>query len=217
MVISKKKCMLADLKASPSKLKSTKCTSCQRPSTTYGKYWGHGTYVLTRANFNKYLQEQKLYTRNNEVETLIVGVYVDDLIIIDTSVEDIKEFNQQMMKEFAMTDLGLLTYYLGIEVDQRKNCIMLKQSTMLRRCCISLRWQSATWPSILSKQSYNLGKMLKKAWWIPLSIAVSSEVWGTWLILVWTFHMLFEWLVGTGWSIKEGEVLKNWSILPIVT
>ena len=50
-------------------------------------------------------------------------MYVDDLIV---TVEGEKEFKQQMMKEFKMTDLGLLMYYLGIEVDLRKEGIMLK-------------------------------------------------------------------------------------------
>ena len=50
------------------------------------------------------------------------------MIVARTREEGIKEFKQQMMKEFEMTDLGLLTYYFGIEVDQRKDCIMLKKS-----------------------------------------------------------------------------------------
>ena len=81
----------------------------------------------------KCLQEQAIYTRNNETETLIVRVYVDDMIVTRTSVEGVKEFKQQMMKEFEMTDLRLFTYYLGIEVDQRKDCIMLKKSTYAKK------------------------------------------------------------------------------------
>ena len=42
----------------------------------------------------KCLQEQVVYTRNNGAETLIVGVYVDDLIVTGTSVEGVKEFKQ---------------------------------------------------------------------------------------------------------------------------
>ena len=45
---------------------------------------------LKSLNFMKCSQEQVVYTRNNGAETLIVGVYVDDLIITDTSVESIK-------------------------------------------------------------------------------------------------------------------------------
>ena len=37
------------------------------------------------------------------------------------------------MKEFEMIDLGLPTYYLGIEVDQRKACIMVKQSDYAKK------------------------------------------------------------------------------------
>ena len=57
-----------------------------------------------------------MYTRNNGVEALIFYVYVDDLIVTSTSVEGVKEFKQQMMKEFEMTDLDILTCYLDIEV-----------------------------------------------------------------------------------------------------
>ena len=74
-----------------------------------------------------------MYTRNNETETLIVGVYIDDLIVTSTTVEGIKEFKQQMMKEFEMTDLELLKYYLDIEVDQRKDCITRKQSAYSKK------------------------------------------------------------------------------------
>ena len=67
-----------------------------------------------------------MYTRNNGAETLMVGMYVDDMIVTGTILDGVKEFKQKMMKEFFMTDLGLLTYYLCIEVDQKKYCIMLK-------------------------------------------------------------------------------------------
>ena len=48
----------------------------------------------------------------------MVGVYVEDLVIISASCEDIKEFKMEMADAFRMSDLGLLRYYLGIEVRQ---------------------------------------------------------------------------------------------------
>ena len=39
----------------------------------------------------------------------------------------ILEFKEEMSKVFEMSDLGLLTYYLGIEVLQHKDGITLKQ------------------------------------------------------------------------------------------
>jgi hypothetical protein len=45
-----------------------------------------------------------------------VGVYIDDLVITRTSTKEIIEFKGQMQQMFEMSDLGLLSYYLGIEV-----------------------------------------------------------------------------------------------------
>ena len=88
---------------------------------------------LKSLNFMKCIQDQAVYTRNDGAEILIADVYVDDLIITGISVEGVKEFKQQMIKEFEMNDLELLTYYLGIEVDQSKDCIMLKQSAYAKK------------------------------------------------------------------------------------
>lgn len=38
-----------------------------------------------------------------------------------------------MMSEFDMSDLGLLSYYLGIEVEQQKGLILLKQSAYAKK------------------------------------------------------------------------------------
>ncbi|KAG6532540.1 hypothetical protein ZIOFF_006386 [Zingiber officinale] len=47
--------------------------------------------------------------------------------------ENINKFKQQMMAEFDMSDLGLLSYYLGIEVEQQKNRILLRQSAYAKK------------------------------------------------------------------------------------
>ena len=47
---------------------------------------------------------------------MIVGLYVDDLIISGTNDDDITAFKEQMHTLFDMSDLGLLSYYLWIEV-----------------------------------------------------------------------------------------------------
>ena len=41
---------------------------------------------------------------------------VDDLIVTDARVEDIDSFKCEMVAHFRMSDLGALSYYLGIEV-----------------------------------------------------------------------------------------------------
>jgi hypothetical protein len=47
---------------------------------------------------------------------LVVGVYVDDLIITGSDCNNIRSFKEEMVVAFKMSNLGLLHYYLGIEV-----------------------------------------------------------------------------------------------------
>lgn len=68
-----------------------------------------------------------MYRRGDAHSYLLVGVYVDDLIITGTNPAQILEFKDQMQKLFKMTDLGLLSYYLGIEVIQTEGVITLCQ------------------------------------------------------------------------------------------
>ncbi|KAK0607717.1 hypothetical protein LWI29_019074 [Acer saccharum] len=63
--------------------------------------------------------EPTLYVklRGND-EILIVCLYVDDLIYTSNSAALIAEFKNFMIDEFEMTDLGLMNYFLGLEVKQ---------------------------------------------------------------------------------------------------
>ena len=47
---------------------------------------------------------------------LVAGMYVDDLIITGERTENINGFKREMAAHFLMSDLGTLSYYLGIEV-----------------------------------------------------------------------------------------------------
>ena len=55
-------------------------------------------------------------------------MYVDDLIITSARTEDINSFKREMVARFRMSDLGALSYYLGIEVRQGKEALTLSQS-----------------------------------------------------------------------------------------
>jgi len=49
-------------------------------------------------------------------EDLVIDVYVDDLIVTGARTKDINSFKREMAAHFQMSDLGALSYYLGIEV-----------------------------------------------------------------------------------------------------
>ncbi|XP_014524000.1 uncharacterized protein LOC106780253 [Vigna radiata var. radiata] len=61
-------------------------------------------------------------------EKLIVCLYVDDLLIIGSSKEKILDFKIQMLKEFEMSDLGRLSYFLGIDFTKIDDGIVMHQS-----------------------------------------------------------------------------------------
>ncbi|GJX94674.1 ribonuclease H-like domain, reverse transcriptase, RNA-dependent DNA polymerase [Tanacetum coccineum] len=84
--------------------------------------------TLKSLDFKKCALEQAIYTKASKDSLLLVGVYVDDLIITGTPKKEIDKFKAQMEEKFEMSDLGLLAYYLGIEVTQNNGDILIKQT-----------------------------------------------------------------------------------------
>ena len=58
--------------------------------------------------FTRCATEHALYTQRRWKEELIVGVYVDDLIVPGARAEDIDGFKRGMAARFKMSDLGAL-------------------------------------------------------------------------------------------------------------
>jgi hypothetical protein len=57
-----------------------------------------------------------VYRRGSGRDVLLVGVYVNDLIITGADEQKVEVFKAQMKKTFDVSDLGLLSFYLGVEV-----------------------------------------------------------------------------------------------------
>jgi hypothetical protein len=83
---------------------------------------------LIKLGFERNPLEHAVYRRAQADINLLVGVYVDDLIITGPSCTHIEAFKREMKKSFSMSDLGLLSYYLGIQVTQKEGMISLCQS-----------------------------------------------------------------------------------------
>jgi len=77
--------------------------------------------------------EHDMYTRGKGPSWVIVGIYVDDLIITGAKEGGVEAFKREMQRLFRMSDLGLLSYYLGIKVRQSKAAITLGQAAYARR------------------------------------------------------------------------------------
>jgi hypothetical protein len=83
--------------------------------------------MLLSLVFQRTLSEHAIYIRQNDNMQLVVGVYIDDLIITGSDRDTIRSFKEEMAATFKMSDLGLLHYYLGIEVKQSTSGISLSQ------------------------------------------------------------------------------------------
>ena len=63
--------------------------------------------------------EYVIYVRIKESSgTLIVYLYVNDLIFTHNNPKMLGDFKQAMIKEFEKKNIGLRIYYLGIEIKQ---------------------------------------------------------------------------------------------------
>ncbi|KAK2977170.1 hypothetical protein RJ640_000421 [Escallonia rubra] len=58
---------------------------------------------------------------------ILIRLKSDDLVFMGNNPSMFKEFKNAMAQEFEMTDIGLMSYYLGIEVKQRDNGIFISQ------------------------------------------------------------------------------------------
>lgn len=83
--------------------------------------------ILLEFGFEKCSKEHSVYRKTVGQSILVVDVYVDDLFVCGASEKIIGDFKREMGSKFDMSDLGKLSYYLGIEVHQEEGYISLNQ------------------------------------------------------------------------------------------
>ncbi|KAL1321588.1 hypothetical protein AAHE18_14G137900 [Arachis hypogaea] len=82
--------------------------------------------------FTRCIHEYALYVKEERGNLLFVCVYVDDLIFIGNNQIMFEEFKKVMAQEFEMSDMGLMSYYLGIEVKQIEDGVFISQQAYAR-------------------------------------------------------------------------------------
>ena len=93
--------------------------------------------------FRKSDGEPTLYIKAADGNVLIVVLYVDDLFFARNNNFLIGEFKEAMKNEFEMTDLGLLKYFLGIEVNQMHDDIFISQEKYARQILERFKMQNS--------------------------------------------------------------------------
>ncbi|GAB2268299.1 hypothetical protein Dimus_038706 [Dionaea muscipula] len=82
---------------------------------------------LQQQGFTRCPHEYAFYVKKMEYKLLLICVYVDDLLITGSSLQQIEQFKHSLVGKFEMTDLGLMNHYLGLEVEQKKTGIFMSQ------------------------------------------------------------------------------------------
>ncbi|GJV48713.1 putative ribonuclease H-like domain-containing protein, partial [Tanacetum coccineum] len=84
------------------------------------------TYMLD-IGFQRRKIDKTLFIKRYKGDILLVQVYVDDIIFGSTKKELCIEFEKLMHEKFQMSSMGELTFFLGLQVQQKKDGIFISQ------------------------------------------------------------------------------------------
>lgn len=87
---------------------------------------------LHQQGFSKGSTDSNLYIKVENDKLLILVVYVDDIIFGNNEESMSQSFSFVMQKEFEMSLLGELKYFLGLQIQQKEGGIFLSQTKYLK-------------------------------------------------------------------------------------
>ncbi|KAJ9565578.1 hypothetical protein OSB04_001544 [Centaurea solstitialis] len=96
-----------------------------------------------KEGFVKCPYEHTLFLKSDkEGNILIVSLYVDDMIVTGSKESMMEEFKQSMKSEFDMSDLGMMRYFLGVEIIQNDAGIFMCQRRYAKEILERFKLQS---------------------------------------------------------------------------
>nr|GEW89359.1 putative ribonuclease H-like domain-containing protein [Tanacetum cinerariifolium] len=84
------------------------------------------TYLLENG-FQREIIEQTLFIKKQQKDILLVQIYVDDILFGSTNKALCQSFKKLMKDKFQMSLMGELTFFLGLQVKQKKDGIFISQ------------------------------------------------------------------------------------------
>ncbi|GJS30639.1 putative ribonuclease H-like domain-containing protein [Tanacetum coccineum] len=84
------------------------------------------TYLLSNG-FQRGQIDQTLFIKRHKGHILLVQIYVDDIIFGSIKKELCDKFEKLMKDKFQMSSMGELTFFLGLQVQQKKNGVFISQ------------------------------------------------------------------------------------------
>jgi hypothetical protein len=96
----------------------------QAPRAWYGKLRG----FLFERGFEMGKVDQTLFLLRQDRDILIVQVYVDDIVFGGSSYSLVARFAEDMNREFEMSMMGELQFFLGLQIKQSKEGTFMHQA-----------------------------------------------------------------------------------------
>nr|GEW48915.1 putative ribonuclease H-like domain-containing protein [Tanacetum cinerariifolium] len=93
----------------------------QAPRAWYGTL----TNYLLENGFQRGKIDQTMFIKRQKSDLLLVQIYVDDIIFGYTNKDLCKAFEKLMKDKFQMSSMGELTFFLGLQVKQKKDGIFI--------------------------------------------------------------------------------------------
>ena len=100
----------------------------QAPRAWYDKL----KHCLTTWNFFNSKADTSLFIKHDIKGLIIVLIYVDDILVTRLDSAALEEFIAKLSKVFALKDLGLLAYFLGVEVCYTDHGMHLSQTKYIK-------------------------------------------------------------------------------------
>lgn len=97
---------------------------------------------MSQNGFHKCNSDSSLYVKRNVGKISIIIVYVDDMILTGDDTKSISNIKSQLEKDFEMTDLSSLNYYLGIEIEQNKESMTLLQGKYIKDLLVKFQMEN---------------------------------------------------------------------------
>jgi hypothetical protein len=113
--------------------------------------------------FVKCPYEYVIYVKIKENDdTVIVYLYVDELVFTGNNPKMLRDFKQAMIKKFEMTDIGLITYYLGIKIKQAEYKIFVNQEKFAKKILKKFKMENCAKVNTLVEYRIKISKNNKK-------------------------------------------------------
>lgn len=114
--------------------------ACKLLKSLYGlkqasrKWYERLSSLLLQCGYRQANSDHSLFTKHNADSFTALLVYVDDIVLVGSSLSEFSAVKETLHSEFGIKDLGVLKFFLGLEAAHSSKGIVLSQ----RQYCLDL-------------------------------------------------------------------------------